>query len=643
MQLRTIVSAVLLSGGVTLLAGCSESGTPASETTATPASATSTTVAPTTEETETAAPAAETNLGGAKPITALNKTEGDGHSVADLQRSAADIPETRLEPKSLTTKQNSVDPALFQASRNANLPQSGETPGSHTPEPMSDENAMLTVHAEPATLDIGDIPTGESGRGTVKLINDGPSPVKLVECRSSCGCTAAKCPRGQTIEPGESLEVEVSMTGLTKPSETQTQKVVRFVIEGQPQLSVPVTSRTVSFVNADPWEIDKDTSDVNSLTLTSTDGKPFRIVKMHPPLVEEFSEEPQASHKVELDWAKWEELGSSRRLTFYMDHPRCDKLFITINYPYRPAGNQLEPGAAEGADGAVTQVPNVDVAPPQPIIDPSSMIKAGKKDELLKNIEDGTFDLEETDRAGASLLAQAAHHNQYEIVKALLEKGANLESTDKLGKTPLMWAGHSKNADLIHTLLDAGADVSARDQAVGTALSWTAAFGDAASVRALLDAGSDANVLGNIGYPPLIWASVANEDPAILEALIQGGADVDKADRTSAGATALMYAAQTGKAENARVLLEHGAKIELQDNEGKTPLLIASEKSGGNVETIKVLIEGGANLEAKDLRGRNALDLARTRTDPRGPDVVKYLEQVFGVESEPGANTPPDE
>lgn len=632
-QLRTLVPAVLVLGGMTYLTGCNESASPSSETKAKPASVTK------TAETESAAP---TPAATEEP-----------HTLASAKNVAA---KTGAKKNTIVPRPDAgVDPAMLSVSGNSGL-------GSNEPSKPkivleSEALSDLTVRAEPEELNIGDIATGESGVGVIKLINDGKEPVKLAECRSSCGCTAAKCPRGQTIEPGKSLDIEITMTGLTRPSETQTEKVMRFQFEGQQPLVVPVRSRTVSFVDANPWSIDKDTTEDSKVELTSTDGQPFRIVKMHPPIVEEFSTEPAVTHTIAIDWAKWEELGSSRRLTFYMDHPKCDKLFVAIEYAYKQRPESFvnaQSGAPIGPNPGISTVERLNGSGPidfpsegtplqAPVVinDPVALIKANKKDELLKFIEDGTFELEESDRTGATLLSQAAHYGKVNITKELIALGANIESQDRIGKTPLMWAGHARSVELIHTLLDAGADVNARDSVVGTALSWTAGFGDGESVRALLDAGADANVTGTMGFTPIIWASLTGEADSV-EALIGAGAELEKADLTPSGATPLMHAAQTGKADNVAVLVKHGAKLESKDNEGKTPVLIASEKSGGNVETLKVLIEAGADLSAKDLRGRSALDLAKTRTDPRAPEVIAYLEKVMGVSSS-APNTPSDE
>lgn len=612
-------AALCLGVALTLL-GCEQAGTGTTDTTAKAASSTSEVDDAATENADASAKA---------PANALA-----------ANANTADAGKSRPEPPTLETS---------RGPRTADV--SGQT--GKRPIGSPDNSAKLTIRPEPSELDLGQIPTGDYGTGTLKLVNFGSEPVRLLECKTSCGCTTTECPRGKTIEPGDSVEVEIKMNGGSRPQKIT--KMVRFMFEGQPQLPVTVHSEAVSYVHAEPWTIDRDRSEDGKLVLKSVDEKPFKILRMHPPVIEDFSDEPQVEHVVNLDWTRWEELGSSRRLQFYTDHPKCDKVIVAVQAMYRPQkpttalnnnndnanaadrknlGNamQIDSANSSATDAASSQRNN-------PFATPENLIKTGQTDLLLEKIDEGEMQVGATNRTGASLLSMAAQHGQLRLIEGLLDRGANIESRDRIGKTPLMWAGHSKNVEAIRVLLDAGADVRARDNVVGTALSWTAGFGDGESVRELIDAGSDVNVTGAMGFTPLIWASLTGE-PDSVAALLEAGADVNVVDQTPSGSTPLMHAAQTGEFENVKVLLEHGAKLEQTNRDGKTALLIAAENSGGNVDTVKTLVEAGADLTATDMRDRNALDLARGRTDPRGPAVVEYLESVMG-EADSDTDTEP--
>ncbi len=619
-QKITLLATLCVSASLILI-GCEQSGPAAGEASAETASATK-------------------NVSSDAAIT-VEKTP------AAAEKSAATKTEsTKSKPASTASADGGPDPTHIDYN---DLAAGLTNPGDAKPIKRANFNednvaGELTVRAEPEALDLGEIPTGDAKTGIVKLVNFGSEAVKVVDCKSSCGCTAAKCPRNKIIEPGQSVDVEIKMSAGNKP-QTIT-KVMRFMIEGQPQLPLSVSSQAVSYVLAEPWTIDKDKDEAEgrstgTVTLNSKDEVGFRVLRMHPPIVEDFGSDSLAKHEINLDWERWEELGSTRRLTFYTDHPKCDKIFVNVQAIYKPVnrGNQVaqnnntNPAVPTQTGGALKPVDGREFNPPKPeYIQPANnallLIKNGNADKLIELIDSGEVDLEEQDRTGATLLALAAHNGQLEIVSQLVALGADVEARDRIGKTPLMWAGHAKDVNIIRELLNAGADIRARDSVVGTALSWTAGFGDGASVRTLIEAGSDVNVGGTMGFTPLIWAALTGEAESVT-ALLEAGADAEVKDMTPAGSTPLMHASQTGNADNVKALIEHGAKIEATDREGKTALLVASEKSGGDLKTVKTLVEAGADITATDLRGRNALDLAQMRTDPRSSEVLEYLESLL--------------
>lgn len=61
--------------------------------------------------------------------------------------------------------------------------------------------------------------------------------------------------------------------------------------------------------------------------------------------------------------------------------------------------------------------------------------------------------------------------------------------------------------------------------------------------------------------------------------------------------TALHWAARTGRAEVAALLLEHKADLNADAGGGWTPLHVAAH--AGNLDTVKVLVEHGAKVDAK--------------------------------------------
>src|SRR5262249_12928610 len=83
-------------------------------------------------------------------------------------------------------------------------------------------------------------------------------------------------------------------------------------------------------------------------------------------------------------------------------------------------------------------------------------------------------------------------------------------------------------------------------------------------------------------------------DVAILNALIDGGVDVDFSD--DMGCTPLMAAAAAGRVEAVLDLLDRGAELDqTADREGTTALRLAAK--GGQLEVVEDLIDAGATVD----------------------------------------------
>ncbi len=468
------------------------------------------------------------------------------------------------------------------------------------------------VVLEPANLELGEIPTNDSGVGIVVLRNTGESPRKVLDCKTSCGCTTANCQKGKTLEPGETMEVEIKLSGGARAQKLA--KTVTFLVSGQPPLRLPVSGEAVSFVTVTPTRLDPDTHPDGQIILTAVDDTPFTIRSMYPPVVDEFDTEPRTEQVVYFPWEKFKEQGHrSTKILFTLDHPKCTKVNATLSPTALPAAARKVPGDRPAPGGA----------------DLDRLLKEEKTDEVLKMIADGEVKVAGVDNSGQTPLVKAARWGNPEVIQALLDESADISVGDRIGRTPLMFACQSKNIEAVRVLLDAGADINARDQIGNTALCWAAGFGDSATVKEILGAGGQLEVSGPLmGFTPLIWASLSGEAESI-KALLDGGANIEAADVLQ-GATPLMHAVRTGGPENVRVLLDAGAKLEAKDNEGKTVLLTAASNAGADADLVRLLLEAGADTTARSAAGYDALELARKRTDLRAADVVRVLEAAMG-------------
>ena len=118
------------------------------------------------------------------------------------------------------------------------------------------------------------------------------------------------------------------------------------------------------------------------------------------------------------------------------------------------------------------------------------------------------------------------------------------------------------------------------------------------------------------GYTALMKAS-ANGEIERVRCLINANKDDLKyinAKELEHGATALIYAAFSGREIVAEVLIKNGADVNAVNGEvvglpqGWTPLMFAAKM--GHIDVVEVLIKNGADVHAENGEGERALEIA---------------------------------
>ena len=137
-------------------------------------------------------------------------------------------------------------------------------------------------------------------------------------------------------------------------------------------------------------------------------------------------------------------------------------------------------------------------------------------------------------------------------------------------------------------LLDLGADPNAVATDGATPLHWAAGRGDGASIELLLAAGWTLSPTA----PATCAASGGFVDS--IKLLLARGAEVDARARGHYGKTPLFNAAEEGKLEGVRALLDAGACIECE-NDGTSTALIAAVASG-NSAVVELMLARGAGV-----------------------------------------------
>lgn len=181
-------------------------------------------------------------------------------------------------------------------------------------------------------------------------------------------------------------------------------------------------------------------------------------------------------------------------------------------------------------------------------------------------------------------------------IRSLLTQGAQLEQRDESGiYTPLMLAAVLGRTKIVGELVARGAALNATSEGVGTALVSAAEGGQEEIVHLLVSRGADPDAQGELGRTALMLAAL-NGHSRIVKALLAAGARTDVRDRD--GECALGYAAHGGHMKIALLLVTRQGTVKQEDLDHA--LQAAAEM--GRTDTVRQLLEQGADVNA---RGRH--------------------------------------
>jgi uncharacterized protein len=239
---------------------------------------------------------------------------------------------------------------------------------------------------------------------------------------------------------------------------------------------------------------------------------------------------------------------------------------------------------------------------------------------------------------GATALHWAAYQDDAEMVDLLIASGAKVNVANDLAITPLYLASANGNAVIVNRLLEAGANPNAASETGVTPLMEAARSGNVRVVRALLSYHADVNARERDRQQTALMWAVARRHQEVVKILLENNADVhartgvrnltvmlDQGPRRTvktamqdakaieAGAsTPLIFAAQVGDAESARLLLTAGANADDTAADGNSALVLAT--FAGHTAVAGVLLEAGADPNAARA-GYGALHAAVLRGD----------------------------
>lgn len=223
-----------------------------------------------------------------------------------------------------------------------------------------------------------------------------------------------------------------------------------------------------------------------------------------------------------------------------------------------------------------------------------------------------------------------------EVVKVIKE--GDIQALKRLLKeNPGLAAARMGNEEESRSLLHVAAD-------------WPGHFPNgAASVAALIAAGADPNArfVGSHAETPLHWAA-SSDDTQVLDALLDGGADIDAPGAVLGGGPPLDDAVGFGQWQAARRLVERGSRVELWHAAAlglmdQVQMFFAADPlpgkgqishafwyacRGGQKRAAEYLLEKGADLNwVPDWGKQTPLDTAQSEG---AADLVEWLRRQGG-------------
>ncbi|MBL9148634.1 MAG: DUF1573 domain-containing protein [Phycisphaerae bacterium] len=174
-------------------------------------------------------------------------------------------------------------------------------PAPPAPPPAPPKGALTVA---PGDIDLG--PIGhchEPPRKRITLVNTLSVPLRIVEWKSTCGCTSPLgIVPGSILAPKERKEIELRVDPYGRGMKRQR---IDFLGEARTLLgSVVIDYEIVSPVRAEPSSFVRSRGETATVALIAEDDQPFRILASDPPVVSVVgdSEEDSSFVTIAIDW-----------------------------------------------------------------------------------------------------------------------------------------------------------------------------------------------------------------------------------------------------------------------------------------------------------------------------------------------------
>ncbi len=145
---------------------------------------------------------------------------------------------------------------------------------------VNEELAMPEIRFEKVVHDYGDIGGSTKNKAEFPFKNVGTGVLKIPTVQTSCGCTVPELKK-KTYEPGESGVIVVEFHSSHVPGKPRKTLYAITNDPENPKVALTVKANVVQRVACEPerlkFFIGEEHEEIQEITLTSTDGKPFSI------------------------------------------------------------------------------------------------------------------------------------------------------------------------------------------------------------------------------------------------------------------------------------------------------------------------------------------------------------------------------
>lgn len=271
---------------------------------------------------------------------------------------------------------------------------------------------------------------------------------------------------------------------------------------------------------------------------------------------------------------------------------------------------------------------------------PLSVACAKNNGMLVRRFMEAGANIFHQTRAGRRPLDIAVETNALLAFEVLMEYRASVDHVDDEGNTVLHRINQSTPKTMIRALFNAGASITAANNKGVTPLQVAVDLSNIPAVKLFLSRGVSPNQFGP-ACDSLLHIACENRDLVMLRTLVEGGADVQKAD-TLKDAPRLLTSVLDNWNDSewdplppllSYLVEECHVDKSRRGGRGDVPLVTACYFSF--IPQARYLLRQGANPDMKDGSGRRALHITALNPDPRLLDLLREFEVHTTCDGEP--------